>query len=150
MSESTTPSIAFDDIDGINAHAGDEYGDWGPEITVTQDMIQAFADLTGDHQWIHVDVERAKAGPFGGPFRHRVHGKVVVSVNPQRRDAEPVAARREGSDAAARNALKRRNGPLVVHNVEYHRRFIGGCKNHGCVEIAFSGRAITNPTRCDL
>ena len=39
--------------------------DW---VTVTQEHINLFAQATGDHQWIHVDVERAKAGPFGAPI----------------------------------------------------------------------------------
>ena len=39
-------------------------------LDVTQEMINLFADATGDHQWIHVDVERAKDGPFGGPIAH--------------------------------------------------------------------------------
>jgi acyl dehydratase len=37
---------------------------------VTQDQINQFADATGDHQWIHVDVEKAKKGPFGAPIAH--------------------------------------------------------------------------------
>ena len=37
-----------------------------PWTTVSQEQIQRFADATGDHQWIHVDPEKAKAGPFGG------------------------------------------------------------------------------------
>ncbi len=41
--------------------------DW---VTITQQKIQQFADATGDQQWIHVDVERAKAGPFGAPIAH--------------------------------------------------------------------------------
>ena len=50
-------------------HVGDTLGptDW---VTVEQERIQQFADATGDHQWIHVDVERAKEGPFGGPIAH--------------------------------------------------------------------------------
>ena len=61
----------FDDVDGMNAAASDEYGAWGPEIEVTQEMINGFAELTGDRQWIHIDVERAKAeSPFGGPIAH--------------------------------------------------------------------------------
>ena len=42
-------------------------GDW---FTVTQGQVNQFADVTGDHQWIHVDVERAKNGPFGAPIAH--------------------------------------------------------------------------------
>ncbi len=39
-------------------------------MTVTQDQINTFATLTGDEQWIHVDEERAKAGPFGSTIAH--------------------------------------------------------------------------------
>jgi acyl dehydratase len=41
--------------------------DW---VEVTQDRIEQFADATGDHQWIHVDVERARSGPFGATIAH--------------------------------------------------------------------------------
>jgi acyl dehydratase len=45
---------------------------------VTQESVNLFADATGDHQWIHVDVERAKAeSPFGGPI---AHGYLTVSL----------------------------------------------------------------------
>ena len=43
-------AISFDDIDAINAHASEEYGEWGTEIEVTQEMINDFAELTGDRQ----------------------------------------------------------------------------------------------------
>ena len=62
--------VAFDDIDGINALATDEFGEFGPAMEVTQEMINTFAEVTGDHQWIHVDIEKANAGPFGGPIAH--------------------------------------------------------------------------------
>ncbi|MDP6975498.1 MAG: MaoC family dehydratase [Acidimicrobiales bacterium] len=72
--------IPFDDIDAINAVGGeDAWSDWGPELEVTQEMINGFADLTGDHQWIHVDVERATAGPFGAPI---AHGFLTLSLMP--------------------------------------------------------------------
>ena len=44
---------------------------------MTQDKINAFANVTGDHQWIHVDVERAKDGPFGAPI---AHGHLTLSL----------------------------------------------------------------------
>jgi acyl dehydratase len=44
---------------------------------ITQDRINGFADVTMDHQWIHVDVERAKEGPFGGPI---AHGHLTLSM----------------------------------------------------------------------
>lgn len=51
--------------------------DW---ITITQEQVNLFADATGDHQWIHVDVERARAGPFGGPI---AHGFLTLSLLPR-------------------------------------------------------------------
>jgi len=47
--------------------------------TVTQEQVNRFAEATGDHQWIHVDVERAKAGPFGAPI---AHGFLTLSLLP--------------------------------------------------------------------
>ena len=46
---------------------------------ITQEQVNMFAEATGDHQWIHVDVERAKAGPFGGPI---AHGYLTLSLAP--------------------------------------------------------------------
>lgn len=72
--------VRFDDIEGLNASAG-EVGDWGQQMVVTQDMIDRFAELTGDHQWIHVDVERARReSPFGGPI---AHGFLTLSLLPR-------------------------------------------------------------------
>ncbi len=74
--------VRFDDIPGLQALISEEFGPWGPEIEITQDMINKFAELTGDHQWIHVDVERAKKGPFGGPI---AHGFLTLSLIPTMR-----------------------------------------------------------------
>jgi acyl dehydratase len=75
--------IRFDDIAGLSAQIKDDYSPWGPEQQVTQEMINAFADLTGDHQWIHVDVERCKReSPFGGPI---AHGFLTLSLLPKLR-----------------------------------------------------------------
>jgi acyl dehydratase len=72
--------IPFDDIEALRAKVNDEYGPFGGELEVTQQMIDDFADLTGDHQWIHVDVERcAKESPFGGPI---AHGFLTLSLLP--------------------------------------------------------------------
>lgn len=73
-------AIRFDDLDAINALASEEFGEFGTPIEVTQDMIDQFADLTGDQQWIHVDVERTKReSPFGGPI---AHGFLTLSLLP--------------------------------------------------------------------
>lgn len=51
--------------------------DW---ITITQQQVNTFADATGDHQWIHVDAEKAKAGPFGDTI---AHGFLTLSLLPR-------------------------------------------------------------------
>ncbi len=64
-------------LDELRALTGQEIGvsDWTP---VTQEMIDRFADVTGDHQWIHVDVERARRDtPFGSTI---AHGFLTVSL----------------------------------------------------------------------
>jgi acyl dehydratase len=60
---------AFETPDSLLSAAGRDLGQsqW---LEITQERIQQFADATGDHQWIHVDVERAKTGPFGAPIAH--------------------------------------------------------------------------------
>ena len=59
----------------VGTHLG--YSDW---LTVTQQQVDLFADATGDHQWIHVDPERAKKeSPFGGPI---AHGYLTLSLAP--------------------------------------------------------------------
>jgi acyl dehydratase len=69
----------FDKLADLQALVGQEIGlsDW---IVVDQQRINLFADATGDHQWIHVDVERAKAGPFGAPV---AHGFLTLSLLPE-------------------------------------------------------------------
>src|SRR5215475_2443818 len=65
-------------IDELKARAGEHLGYSGWH-QVTQQQVNLFADATGDHQWIHVDIERAKAGPFGGPI---AHGYLTLSLAP--------------------------------------------------------------------
>ena len=61
-----TTTVAYADIAGL---AGTDLG-WSDWLEVTQSRVDLFADATDDHQWIHVDPERAKDGPFGGPIAH--------------------------------------------------------------------------------
>ena len=77
--EGTRPrQIRFDDINGLRALVSDEYGPFGPALEVTQEMIDRFAELTCDPQWIHVDVERAqRESPFGTTI---AHGFFVLSL----------------------------------------------------------------------
>jgi len=71
-------TMIIEGIDGLKAKVGEHlgYSDW---VEVTQDQVNRFADATGDHQWIHVDVERANAGPFGGPI---AHGYLTLALGP--------------------------------------------------------------------
>jgi acyl dehydratase len=64
--------------DELKSLAGEHLG-YSPYVEVTQEQVNQFADATGDHQWIHVDVEKAKAGPFGGPI---AHGYLTLSLGP--------------------------------------------------------------------
>ena len=68
----------IDGIDGLKAKVGDHLG-YSDYVEITQEQVNLFADATGDHQWIHVDVERAKAGPFGAPI---AHGYLTLSLGP--------------------------------------------------------------------
>ncbi len=68
----------FTTFEEIEAAAGSEIGttDW---VEITQERVDQFAEATGDHQWIHVDVERAKEGPFGGTI---AHGYLTLALVP--------------------------------------------------------------------
>src|ERR1700742_2208497 len=69
----------FESVTDLAAAAGETIGqsDW---VTITQNDVNLFADATGDHQWIHVDPERAAAGPFGGTI---AHGFLTLSMLPE-------------------------------------------------------------------
>ena len=71
------PTI-LDGLDGLKAAVGQHLG-YSEYLEVTQEQVNKFAEATGDFQWIHVDVERAKAGPFGGPI---AHGYLTLSLAP--------------------------------------------------------------------
>lgn len=66
----------FHGVDEVLSAVGTALGqtDW---LEITQDQVNTFADATGDHQWIHVDVERAAQGPFGGTI---AHGYLTLSL----------------------------------------------------------------------
>ncbi len=68
----------LDDLDELAGLSGQELGvsDW---LEIDQDRVNRFADATGDHQWIHVDVDRAAAGPFGGTI---AHGYLTLALVP--------------------------------------------------------------------
>ena len=68
-----------DGVEGVQGLVGQHlgYSDW---VEITQEQVDRFADATGDHQWIHVDPERAKReSPYGGPI---AHGYLTLSLIP--------------------------------------------------------------------
>ncbi len=72
--------LIFDNLAAFEAHVGQELGtsDW---VTITQEMVNTFAEATGDHQWIHVDIEKAKQF---SPFKTTIaHGFLTLSLSPK-------------------------------------------------------------------
>lgn len=78
MTRARTGPTEYDGISAFEAHVGEHlgYSDWRE---VTQREIDLFAEATGDHQWIHVDPERAAAGPYGKTI---AHGYLTLSLVP--------------------------------------------------------------------
>ena len=73
-------TIRFDDVERLRSKISQEFGPWSKPIEVSQEKINQFADVTGDHQWIHIDIERCKReSPFGGPV---AHGFLTLSLLP--------------------------------------------------------------------
>ena len=64
--------------DELKTLVGQHLG-YSPYMEITQERVNQFAEATGDFQWIHVDVERAKKGPFGAPI---AHGYLTLSLGP--------------------------------------------------------------------
>ena len=65
-------------VEGLKSNVGQHLG-YSEYLEITQERVQQFAEATGDFQWIHIDVERAKSGPFGGPI---AHGYLTLSLGP--------------------------------------------------------------------
>jgi acyl dehydratase len=78
-SQGETSMRTFESVAELAAATGETIGhsDW---VTITQEDVNLFADATGDHQWIHVDPQRAAAGPFGGTI---AHGFMTLALLPR-------------------------------------------------------------------
>lgn len=84
-------AIRFDDIEALRAEISEGFGPWTEPVEVKQSMIDTFADLVGDHNWIHVDVERARReSPFGEPIAHGMLSLSLFSDIPDGCDFEVV------------------------------------------------------------
>jgi len=71
-----TTTLTMSELEGAGERELGE-NDW---VEITQEQVNQFAEATGDHQWIHVDPEAARNGPFGGPI---AHGYLTLSLLPQ-------------------------------------------------------------------
>jgi acyl dehydratase len=87
-------SINYKDAEALQSLVSEELGEWSTQIEVTQEMVNQFADLTGDHMWMHVDVERcAKESPFKTTI---VHGFLLLSLLPKMPSLPDVSTIVEG------------------------------------------------------
>jgi acyl dehydratase len=68
----------IESIEALKGLIGEHLG-YSEYMDVSQERVNKFAEATGDFQWIHIDVERAKSGPFGGPI---AHGYLTLSLGP--------------------------------------------------------------------
>ena len=116
--------IRFDDIDTLRTKVSDTFGPWGQPLTITQDMINRFAELTGDHQWIHVDVERAKReSPFGGTI---AHGFLTLSLLPRMRSKQAWAVTGFGNATNyGANKLRFVSPVPAGAQIQSHARLVG-------------------------
>ena len=71
-------TTVIDGIEGLKAKVGEHLG-YSDYVEITQEQVNLFAEATGDHQWIHVDPDRAAGGPFGGTI---AHGLLTLSLLP--------------------------------------------------------------------
>ena len=75
-SDEAVPVVALDGPEALLSSVGRSFGPTG-WLTITQERVNLFAEATGDHQWIHVDEQRAAGGPFGGTI---AHGYLTLSL----------------------------------------------------------------------
>lgn len=75
----------FDDVEALQELVSAEFGPWSAEVEVTQELIDRYADISGDHYWIHTDPERCKTqSPFGTTI---AHGFLTLTLLPKMQGA---------------------------------------------------------------
>lgn len=85
---SMIPKIRFDDLEALAAAVSPDFGEWGPPFRVTQELVTAFARMTHDEFWLHVDPERARRdSPTGTTI---AHGFLVLSLVPALKAPSPL------------------------------------------------------------
>ncbi|MHA6799181.1 MaoC family dehydratase [Bounagaea algeriensis] len=124
----------FSSKEELLAAEGEElgYSDW---LRISQEQVNQFADATLDHQWIHVDVERAEQGPFGGPV---AHGYLTLSLLPKL-NAETYSVR--GARMGINYGLEKVRFPspvLVGSRVRVHTKLTGVTEISGGLQLAIT------------
>jgi acyl dehydratase len=107
MTTETSP-VVLRGVDEVRASVGTHFGysDW---LEITQDRVNRFAEATGDFQWIHVDVERAKKeSPYGGPI---AHGYLTMSLSNM---LVPTVVRMDGFQMGINYGVDRVRFPAAV------------------------------------
>jgi acyl dehydratase len=107
MTTETSP-VVLSGVDEVRASVGTHFGysDW---LEITQDRVNRFAEATGDFQWIHVDVERAKQeSPYGGPI---AHGYLTMSLSNM---LVPTVVRMDGFQMGINYGVDRVRFPAAV------------------------------------
>ena len=118
-------TIKFDDIPALTAKISKEFGPWSEPIHVTQEKINQFADVTGDHQWIHIDIERCKKeSPFGGPV---AHGFLTLSLLPAFKSTEEYT----DHGISQRRELRREQAALRVARAGGRQRLFALAADRG-------------------
>ena len=85
-------TIDFKDQEQLNTLVSEEFSEWSSPLAVTQRMIDAFAELSGDKLWIHVDPERCEKQ---SPFKTTIaHGFLILSLLPSMRTGDEAGTRR--------------------------------------------------------
>lgn len=102
-----TEAVVVDSIGGLEALVGATLGP-SRTVRIDQDRIDAFAEVTGDHQWIHVDIDRAASGPFQSTI---AHGYLTLSLLPM---LAKDLVRFDGFEAAINYGLDRVRFPAPV------------------------------------
>ena len=87
-------SIHYKDSEALQSLVSEELGEWSNEVLIDQEMINQYAELSGDKMWLHVDVERcAKESPFGKPI---AHGFLLLTLLPRMQSLPDVSTIVEG------------------------------------------------------
>lgn len=118
----TNDTIRYDDLDALTQRVGGEFGAWSPAIEVPQRMIDEFAEMTGDHQWIHVDPARAAETPLGTTI---AHGFLILALSSVIKNSSDLAIVGHGS------ALN-----YGLDNVRFVSPVPSGARIHGRTKVA--------------